>query len=211
MIQTVMRDEFVLDGPLQLPTQQEKIVITRFPIYCQASECSCASSFPTANDVLFRTGKAIGLFQEPGGDGMAMEPPPSSIGGSNVSSLFTYGKLSDYRDRFDVEEGRRFPTEVSVFFHFSSFLFFSFLLFVLFCFLFFSLSSLFILFFLALPQVVFQTKEDDLPTMFCDSGEPTVGDYSSPSIERSVFFSFNLFLLSAIFLSLLLQKCEHVN
>ena len=129
MIQTVMRNEFVLDGPFKLPTQKEEIVITRFPIYCQASECSCDSSFPTVNDVLFRTGKAIGLFQEPGGDGMAMEPPPSSLG-SNVSSLFTYGKLSDNRDRFDVEEGRRFPTEVCVFFQISSFLLFCFVLFL---------------------------------------------------------------------------------
>ena len=121
-------------------------MVTRFPIFYEASECSCASSFPTANGVVFRTGKAIGLFQGPGGGGM---PPPVNMGGSNVdvpvSSLFTYGKLSDYRDRFNVEEGRRFPTEVSVFFHFSSFLSFSFFLFVLFSFLFLIFSLHFVL------------------------------------------------------------------
>ena len=127
-LHTIFRDELYLEGPLTLLTG--RIIGARFPVFYESEDCSCGASFPTANNVLFRTGKVPGSLEE--------------IAALNLSlpSFFSCGKLADNRERFLVEEGARFPTEVYFLFLFSFFFFFFFFFFSsFFCFLLFLLSS----------------------------------------------------------------------
>ena len=88
--------EFFLEGPVELAG--EHVIGTRFPVFYEASNCSCDASSPTANDVVYRDGKTQGsLFEIP-------QTLPTS-------ASFTLGKFADSPERL-LAESTRFPTEV---------------------------------------------------------------------------------------------------
>ena len=98
-LETVLGNQVYLEGP-ELSSTGGRILIIRFPIFYQASDCSCDGSTQTSNDVIFRTGKSFSSFEE------------VVASNTSVPSLFSYGKLADYPEKYGVTDGRRFPTEV---------------------------------------------------------------------------------------------------
>ena len=104
----IFSGEYFLEGPDELAG--EYVIITRFPVFYEASNCSCDASSPTANDVVYRDGKTQGsLFEIP-------QTLPTS-------ASFTLGKFADSPERLLVGS-TRFPTEVCFFLFCFFFLFF---------------------------------------------------------------------------------------
>ena len=96
-LRTIFSNGFLMEGPVNASIG--RILATRFPVFFEASNCSCDASSPTSFNVILRKESRSEPFE-------TISPSDLSLDG------YTYGKLADYPEKFGVTDGRRFPTEV---------------------------------------------------------------------------------------------------
>ena len=98
----IFSNEFYLYGPVEPSNIDQRVLIARFPIFLKSENCSCEASSPTANHVAIRecTDK--------------MQLAGAVMKNQSLESFYSFEKLSDRPEKFGVDDGRRFPTEVCI-------------------------------------------------------------------------------------------------
>ena len=95
MLSAMLSSEFTVSGPIQTISGGLGLV-ARFPIFYEATNCSCSASSPTSNDVMVRTGP--------------LPKSPEELNNISLSSRYTFAKLDD--PLIAGEDGRRLPRAV---------------------------------------------------------------------------------------------------